>query len=99
MTDINTLKPLNDDVIIQYYDYNNVSGSSIIIEDKSSDEVTTHYCKVLRVSDNVTMVKEGDIIVLSWLNITPPFTVYIDGKEEKVHITTEDRILGVVDGI
>jgi len=95
-TDINSLVPLNYDVIIRYHDYNKVSGDAIQIEDKSED-VTTHYCEVLRVAPKVKAVKPGDIIVVSWLNITDPFLVSINGKDEKVVITTEDRILGVVE--
>lgn len=96
VVDIKELRPMHKDVIVRYHDVNKMTGDSIIIEDKSKD-VTTHFCEVLRVSPQVKDVAPGDIIVVSWLNITEPFLVDVDGVEQKVVITTEDRILGVVE--
>lgn len=93
---VENLRPLHKDVIVMYHDINKVSGYSIIMEDKS-ENTQTHYCKVLRKSPNVTLVEEGDIIVLSWMNITEPFEVMHEGKEVQAVITTEDHIWGVVE--
>lgn len=94
--DVNELRPMNKDVIIRYHDYNKMSGDLIQIEDKS-EEVNTHYCEVLRVAPSVKEVNPGDIVVVGWLNMTEPFLVEVDGIEQKVVITTEDRISGVVE--
>lgn len=92
------LRPMGKDLLIRHIDMNRMKGGSIVIKE-TADEDTTQYFEVLGVGPKVSMVKKGDIVVIPWKNITPPFE--FDHPSEgpiKVGITDEGQVLGVVDG-
>jgi len=93
---LNSLNPLPKDIIVSHVDMNEVNGSLIQVKE-NSDSDTTQFYRVHRIGRDVTMVSEGDLIVIPWRRITPPFVVDYDGKELRVGITAETEVLGVID--
>lgn len=84
-----SLKPFGADLVVERVSDKEANNTFIHIEDDDHTDIQ-HY-RVVRIGPEVTQVDVGDTIIMSWSNITPPFTQ--DGK--KVGITNEREILGV----
>lgn len=91
-----SIRLLNDDVALRFIPLQEMLGSAIII-DEDPDDVVKYY-EVLAVSDKVTDVKVGDIIIAPWTKVTNKFKAPINGIETDIHVTSVKEILGVVEG-
>lgn len=87
------LKLLKKDVLIKPKDINDVSNSLIHIFKEDEQKEKLNFFEVLAVSDQVTMVKEGDIVLLEFLQHTIPML----WNDEKCAITSEDDIAAVIE--
>lgn len=83
-------KLLNKDIMIKPEPINDISNS--IIHIVSEQEGEANYFQVLQVADGVTEVSKGDIIILPFAMHTEPVLI----GSERVAITSEDKILGVL---
>lgn len=97
MTELNTIVPRNDDVVVKHIDMNKMTGSKLHLKE-DADTHTAQYFEIMRVGPNVEHVSVGDVVVIGWRRITPPFIVEHEGVEMKVGITSETEILGIVEG-
>lgn len=79
------------DVLITFKPSREVESSVIFYEDK--DTADLHYYSVVCVGKDVTSVKKGDTILISWANITPPFFF----ENVKYGLTDESQIVAVID--
>lgn len=92
--DVNTLRPMNDDVILTHYSVNN---TSTIFINENEDEETTMLFEVLRVGNKAKFVSIGDIVSVPWKRCVPPFELNIGGVLKKATITSEKEILGILE--
>ena len=95
MSNIDEMRMLRKDVLVTQKDYYEIhkSEAGIIVVDDQVGKEKLNYFEVLKVSKNVTMVKEGDIILLEHLTHTPP--QLIDNK--MCAVVSEDDIVGVLE--
>jgi hypothetical protein len=71
--------------------------NSTIYTKESVDETDVQFFEVLQVAESVNAVKVGDIVGVSWREMTPPMLMDIDGVEMKVGITDEEKVQFVVE--
>lgn len=97
MIDFSNVKLLNRDVLVRLVKKTDIQ-KSVIYTQETIDESEYQFFEVLAVSDEVTMFGVGDTVVCSWLKITPPMSVQINGETVTVGITSQDEIVAVVEG-
>jgi hypothetical protein len=90
---IDEIRLLRKDVLITSIDKNEVVKSVIHVIEHDEQQQALNYFKVLRVSDKVTEVVPGDIIILGMGNHTVPVMV----ENMLVAVTSEDDIEAVVE--
>ncbi len=94
--EVDTIRPMGSDVLLRHVDMNKMKGGVILIHE-NTDEYTTQYFEILKVGSKVKHVNVGDIVLVPWGRITPPFEVQNSGRDLKVGITDEKEILAIVD--
>lgn len=72
-------------------------NKGIIHVKESIEESSIQFFTVLLVSPDVTLVKAGDTIAMSWKRITSPFMAEFKGRTVKVGITSEEEVDVVVE--
>lgn len=87
------LRLLKKDVLIKPKDSNEVTNSVIHVAKEDEQKEKMNFFEVLSVSDEVTMVKEGDTILLKYLQHTIPML----WNDELCAITSEDDIDAVIE--
>lgn len=70
---------------------------SVIFTKESVDDTDIQFFEVLKVADSVKTVKVGEVIGVSWREMTPPMLMDVDGIEMKVGITDEEKVQFVVE--
>jgi co-chaperonin GroES (HSP10) len=86
------LKMIHKDILIKSKNKNNYISTSIILPKDSKDDKINFY-EVIKISKKVTMVKNGDIILLENGNHTIP----IMWKDQRCAVTSEDDVIGVLE--
>lgn len=86
---IENIKLLNTDILIQPTNEPNKSRFELI-EDRQK---SSNHFRVIKTSDKVVDVTEGDIIVLNFNDHTPTFLI----DNEYYAITSEELVLAVID--
>jgi len=87
------LRLFKKDILITPIKKNDVRSSIIhVVEDEEGQE-KLNYFKVLQVSEKVTMVKEGDVVLVEHLGHTPPMV----WNDVKCAVTSEDDVVAVLD--
>ena len=90
MTTIKRL--MRRDILIRPMDINEYTNSIIHIHKEEQHTDKLNYFEVLKVSDQVTLMKEGDTILLHHLEHMPPFEY--DGI--MCTVTSEDDVAAVI---
>lgn len=86
------LKLMHKDVLIKPRSKNEfVKTSLLLMDQKKGDDI--NFYEVLDVSDRVTMVKRGDVVLIEGANHTVPML----WNDERCAITSEDDIVGVIE--
>ena len=93
MSDINynECKLIRKDILIKLKPECEVRRSAIYYKEDIDNNKIQHF-EVLKVAKNVTLVKVGDIVGISWLNCTSQFDGIFDGNREKMGISDEDQV-------
>lgn len=84
-------KLIRKDILIKLKPEHEVKKSAIYYKEDIDNNKIQHF-EVLKVSDNVTLVKVGDIVGISWLNCTSQFDGMFNGVREKMGISDEDQV-------
>jgi hypothetical protein len=90
------MKLLRNDILVKPLTKVEVTNSTIYTKE-SVDETDVQFFEVLQVAESVNAVKVGDIVGVSWREMTPPMLMDIDGVEMKVGITDEEKVQFVVE--
>lgn len=95
MIDIRKIRTLRDDVVLCMRPERDVEKSLIYYEE-DVDTKTNQYFEVIGVGPETRIVKPGDVVMCSWMRITPPQDGDLDGKTRKYGVTSEKEILCIV---
>lgn len=87
------IRLLKKDILIRPLDVNEYTNSIIHIKKENQHEDKLNYFEVLQVSDQVTLMKTGDTIMLDHLKHTPPFVL----NNIKCAVTSEDDVAVVIE--
>lgn len=91
-SDIKIKRLLHKDILIKHRNTNDFNSSPIyMFDDENKSDIM--FFEVVKVSPNVTLVKEGDVVLLPWSRVIPPFMV----GDERLTITSEDEIYAVIE--
>lgn len=93
--DIRKVRPLRDDVVL-CVKYERDITKSVIYFEEDVESKTNQYFEVIRVGPDVNMVSEGDVVLCSWMRITPPENGLLDGVKRKYGLTSQKEILAVL---
>lgn len=85
------MKLLRNDILVKPLTKVEVTNS-LIYTKESVDETDIQFFEVLQVADSVNTVKVGEVVGVSWREMTPPMLMDIDGVEVKVGITDEEKV-------
>lgn len=88
------LKLLNKDILIKKKPINDLRSGSIHLVLENEQREGVNFFEVVQVSDKVTEVRAGDVIILPYGAHTIPFVM--DDHQEYA-ITDEDQVMGVVE--
>lgn len=83
--------PLRDDILVQLKTKNEVDGGLIIIDDNPDKELLQMF-DVIKVGEDCKEIKVGDVVVLPWTRVTPPFALK---GYQTYGITRESEVLAV----
>lgn len=91
---MSTIKPLGQDVLLKFKttESTNLTEGGIFVKDDDRMSEFEYY-DVAAVGPEVTTVAVGDVVILSWAKITPPFK----HEGEKYGVTSEKEIWAVVE--
>lgn len=85
---------LKKDILVKPLKYQDVHQTSIIVVDDESSKVdAAQYFEVLKISDKVTMIKEGDTVIIHQGMHTIPML----WEDVMCAITSEDDVLAVLE--
>jgi len=90
---VTKIRLLKKDILIRPMDVNEYTSSIIYIKKDNQHEDKLNYFEVLQVSDQVTLMKAGDTIMLEHLKHTPPFML----NSVKCAVTSEDDVAAVIE--
>lgn len=90
---VEELKPMNNDLVVKHYPIEE-STTIYVQQDDGADNLPF---EVLRVGSDVEEVKVGDIVYVPWVRCMPPFEVYMGDNLNKVTITDESEVLGILE--
>lgn len=90
------MKLLRNDILVKPITKVEVTNS-LIYTKESVDDTDIQFFEVLQVADSVNTVKVGEIVGVSWREMTPPMLMDIGGVEMKVGITDEEKVQFVVE--
>lgn len=93
MTGVKDIKLLREDILIKKHPLKNMLSSIIDVISDDEQKEKLNWFEVLSVSENVTEVVVGDVILLEYLKHTIP--VELDG--EMCAITEQQYIVGVLE--
>ena len=91
---MSTIRPLGDDVLLQFKttESTNLTKGGIYVKDDDKMSEFEYY-DVAAVGPDVTTVSVGDVIIMSWAKMTPPFKH--DGN--KYGVTSEKEIWAIIE--
>ena len=91
---MSNIKPLGDDVLLQFKtsETTNLTKGGIYVKDDDSNTDFQYY-DVKAVGPDVSSIKPGDVVMVSWARMTPPFT----HEGEKYGVTSEKEIWAIVE--
>lgn len=89
------LKLLKKDILITPKDINEVTDSIIHVVKADEQKEKLNYFDVIDVSEQVTMVKPGDVILLEYMHHTIP----MDWNGRMCSVTSEDEVVAVFDKV
>ena len=84
---------LKKDILVEPVKNQEVNPSEIIVVDSEEKNEALLYFRVLVISDNVTMVREGDVIILQHGDHTPP----VRWNGVLCAVTSEDDVVAVLE--
>ena len=93
--DAEQIKPLRKDVLLKHLPKRERNNSTIYIKDTADDKLQSFV--VLKVGSEVENVKPGDVVLVPWVKVTPPFDVAVSGTITKVGITSEREIYAILE--
>lgn len=96
MTDLKNTTLLRKDILVRNRKKAEVQND-LIYTKESIDHSQLQYFEVLKVAPEVVLVSVGDIVVINWKNITPPFEAVFDGIRGDYGITDESQIECIVE--
>lgn len=88
----NEWKPLRNDILVKLKKQEH--GGGIILQSEDIDASVLQTFTVIDAGGECVDVAVGDVVVLPWLRVTPPFT--IKGYEE-FGVTCETEVLAIVE--
>lgn len=91
------LRPLNNDVMLKKVKETHSAGGIVLLPNKQADDGPAKF-EVVEVAEGVTAVAPGDIVLVHWTRITPPFDAsdIDDGYDQKIGVTDVKEILAVI---
>lgn len=91
---MSNIKPLGNDVLLKFRttEGSNFTDSGIYIKDNDKNTEFEYY-DVVAVGEKVTSVAVGDVALISWAKMTPPFK----HEGSKYGVTSEYEILAVLE--
>lgn len=93
--ELDRLTLFDNDVLIEpVTNVSKFTGSFFVLM-KNKKEARLDHCRVIKVGSKVTEVNVGDVIAMSWTNMTIPF--YWGGQ--RVAITDQYSIEAVIDNV
>lgn len=96
LNDFTNCRLLHNDILLEMKPKQDVQRGLIHVKE-SIEESCMQYFTVLEVSPTVTLVKKGDVILMSWKRITNPFQGIYQGREVKLGITAEIEVDCIVE--
>ncbi len=87
------LRLFRRDILIEPYKKNEVHKSIIHVVEEDEGKEKLNYFKVLQVSTKVTMINEGDIVLIEHLDHTVPMLF----NDIKCAVTSEDDVVAIMD--
>jgi co-chaperonin GroES (HSP10) len=87
------LRLFRKDVLIEPFKKNDLNSSIIHIVEEDEGKQKLNYFKVLQVSEKVTMVNVGDVVLIEHLDHTVPMLF----NDTKCAVTSEDDIVAVIE--
>lgn len=88
-----TWKPLRNDILVQPRKEKDVANEIILVKDDPDQNVLQVF-DVIDVGDECKDIAIGDIVVLPWLRVTPPFTIK---GYETYGVTNESEVVAIVE--
>jgi co-chaperonin GroES (HSP10) len=92
--DIANFKPLHDDLLIERIDPDAYLSETGLILDIKDTDMDLSYFRVVKKSESVSDVNIGDVVLVSWERVTPPFRI----NNDQYGITSINEVVGVLDG-
>lgn len=86
-------KPLRNDILIQLKKSNEVNGGLIYVEENHDDSSLQSFT-VIDVGEDCKDVSINDLVVVPWLNITPPFNLK---GYESYGVTCETEVVAILE--
>lgn len=86
-------RPLRNDLLVKLRKSADI-GSSLIITKEAPDESVLQFFDVIDTGDDCKEIRAGDVVVLPWLRVTPPFTLK---GYESFGVTCEDEVVAIVE--
>lgn len=93
--ELDRIKLFNNDVLIEPVTNTSKFTGTYFILMKNKKASRLDHCRIIKIGDKVTEVNVGDVIAMSWTNMTIPF--YWGGK--RVAITDQYSIEAVIDNV
>lgn len=89
---VDQIKPFKRELVVRVRDRNEFNNSPIYVPESSKNE-TAHFFDVVRVGEEVTEVKAGDVVMVKWGNTMTP-TMW---GSDYISVTSEEHIECVID--
>jgi co-chaperonin GroES (HSP10) len=80
------LKPIKNDVIVELIEKEKITAGGIILKNADPNEV--NRARILKVSDKVTLVEVGQVILPNWNAARP-----VKYLEQDFYVVSEDDIV------
>lgn len=90
--DITIKRLFNKDILLKHRNTNDFTGGMIRVHD-DQDSSDVKYFEVVLASDGCQDVQVGDIVMLPWPRVMPPFML----NDERYTITSEDEVWAILD--
>lgn len=94
--DYNRCSLIRKDILIKLRP-KRVMEKSLIYVKESTEESNLQFFDVVKIAPTVEMVSVGDVVLISWLEVTDPFPAIYDGVRGTFGISEEKMVQAIVE--